>query len=66
MIWNHYVNTLASPGTPVHILTVIHQYLRTLPWMSLKPDLRAIEQMTQVDKTFNFYIDIYTVSSSCS
>jgi hypothetical protein len=49
LLWNHYVNVLASkPGVADHVLAVYHTQLVTMPWNSFYPDMHAIELMVKV------------------
>jgi hypothetical protein len=51
LLWNHYVNVLATKsGVVDHILAVYHTQLVTMPWNGFYPDMHAIELMVKVSE----------------
>ena len=48
LLWPYYVDTLSLPGTPDHVLQVMHCQLRALPWTNFRPDAQAMALMLQV------------------
>ena len=51
LVWPYYVDTLSLPGTPDHVLQVLHSQLRSLPWGNFYPDAQAMALMLQVSPT---------------